>query len=74
MEKAVLPLNIGPEMERLFRHIFEEALGRIIDGTDLSADPTTANTLCKEGQIVFRSNALFFTFNGTTYKIAVTAV
>ena len=74
MEIAPIPPKTDPETSALYRHIFENAQGGVIDLSNLDSNPTTTGGELEDGQWGIYSGALYFTILGTTYKILLTSV
>lgn len=71
MERQTLPDGISADERIFFNSLLDGALGnpQIMD-----TSPTSANGLLKENNFGFDGSNLFITLQGTTYRIALTAV
>ena len=74
MERTTLPIGTDPEQMRVQNFMFDNAMGTMIDLSNLPSAPTTANGFVKENQWGIYSGVIYFTRLGTTYKITPTAV
>lgn len=71
MKRTIVPGAVGGEIERVFRHVFENGLGPVIELTEA---PTTSGAQLASGEIGFYGTDLYWNIGGSTYKFTGTLV